>query len=472
MIMKVFNTLTRKKEEFKPLVAGKVSMYVCGPTVYNYIHIGNARSVIAFDTIRRYFEYRGYDVKYVSNFTDVDDKMINEARKEHTTVAELAERYIKAFMEDTEALNIQPAALHPRATHEIKEIIGFVQDLIDKGYAYEVDGDVYYRARKFPNYGQLSDQNIAELEEGASEHINEEEQNKKEDPIDFALWKAQKEDDEIAWNSPWGKGRPGWHIECSVMSTTYLGDTIDIHGGGQDLEFPHHENEIAQSEAKTGKKFVNYWMHNGFVTVGKKQEKMSKSLHNFVTVHDILKQIDPQVLRFYMSSVQYRRPINYSKNGLKQAETVLKRYQNTLRNLEARLQDETDSLEDSILRDNFTQAKAEFIEAMDDDFNVQNALSVMYDFTSTLNTHLQEDKVDKPALKRAKKILIDWLEIFGVNFNENQAEDDTDIEKMISERDAARKNKDWAESDRLRDRLQARGIVIEDTPQGTRWHRA
>ncbi len=470
--MKVFNTLTRKKEEFKPLVAGKVSMYVCGPTVYNYIHIGNARSVIAFDTIRRYFEYRGYDVKYVSNFTDVDDKMINEARKEHTTVAELAERYIKAFMEDTEALNIQPATLHPRATHEIKEIIGFVQDLIDKGYAYEVDGDVYYRARKFPNYGQLSDQNIAELEEGASEHINEEEQNRKEDPIDFALWKAQKEDDEIAWNSPWGKGRPGWHIECSVMSTTYLGDTIDIHGGGQDLEFPHHENEIAQSEAKTGKKFVNYWMHNGFVTVGKKQEKMSKSLHNFVTVHDILKQIDPQVLRFYMSSVQYRRPINYSEDGLKQAETVLKRYQNTLRNLEARLQDKTDSLEDSILRDNLTQAKAEFIEAMDDDFNVQNALSVMYDLTSTLNTHLQEDKVDKPALKRAKKILIDWLEIFGVSFNENQAEDDTDIEKMITERDAARKNKDWAESDRLRDRLQARGIVIEDTPQGTRWHRA
>ena len=470
--MKVFNTLTRKKEEFKPLVAGKVSMYVCGPTVYNYIHIGNARSVIAFDTIRRYFEYRGYDVKYVSNFTDVDDKMINEARKEHTTVAELAERYIKAFMEDTEALNIRPATLHPRATQEIKEIIDFVQDLIDKGYAYEVDGDVYYRARKFPNYGQLSDQNIAELEEGASEHINEEEQNKKEDPIDFALWKAQKEDDEIAWDSPWGKGRPGWHIECSVMSTKYLGDTIDIHGGGQDLEFPHHENEIAQSEAKTGKKFVNYWMHNGFVTVGKKQEKMSKSLHNFVTVHDILKQIDPQVLRFYMSSVQYRRPINYSEDGLKQAETFLKRYQNTLRNLEARLQDETDSLEDSILRDNLTQAKAEFIEAMDDDFNVQNALSVMYDLASTLNTHLQEDKVDKPALKRAKKILIDWLEIFGVNFNEKQAEDDTEIEKMIAERDAARKNKDWAESDRLRDELQARGIVIEDTPQGTRWHRA
>ncbi|MDE6555031.1 MAG: cysteine--tRNA ligase [Lactobacillus sp.] len=470
--MKVFNTLTRQKEEFKPLVAGKVSMYVCGPTVYNYIHIGNARSVIAFDTIRRYFEYRGYDVKYVSNFTDVDDKMINEARKEHTTVGELADRYIKAFMEDTEALNIEPATLHPRATHEIQEIIDFVQDLIDKGFAYEVDGDVYYRAKKFPNYGQLSDQNIAELEEGASEHINEEEQSKKEDPIDFALWKAQKEDDEIAWDSPWGKGRPGWHIECSVMSIKYLGETIDIHGGGQDLEFPHHENEIAQSEAKTGQKFVNYWMHNGFVTVGKKQEKMSKSLHNFVTVHDILKQIDSQVLRFYMSSVQYRRPINYSEDGLKQAETVLKRYQNTLRNLDARLEDKQDTLEDSTLRDNLTQAKAEFIEAMDDDFNVQNALSVMYDLASTLNTHLQADKVDKPALKRAKKILIDWLEIFGVSFNEKQAENDDEIEALVAQRDEARKNKDWVESDRLRDELQAKGIVIEDTPQGTRWHRA
>lgn len=470
--MKVFNTLTRQKEEFKPLVAGKVSMYVCGPTVYNSIHIGNARSVIAFDTIRRYFEYRGYDVKYVSNFTDVDDKMINEARKEYTTVGELADRYIKAFMEDTEALNIEPATLHPRATHEIKEIIDFVQDLIDKGFAYEVDGDVYYRAKKFPNYGQLSDQNIAELEEGASEHINEEEQNKKEDPIDFALWKAQKEDDEIAWDSPWGKGRPGWHIECSVMSTKYLGETIDIHGGGQDLEFPHHENEIAQSEAKTGQKFVNYWMHNGFVTVGKKQEKMSKSLHNFVTVHDILKQIDPQVLRFYMSSVQYRRPINYSEDGLKQAETVLKRYQNTLRNLDARLEDKQDTLEDSTLRDNLTQAKAEFIEAMDDDFNVQNALSIMYDLASTLNTHLQKEQVDKPALKKAKKLLLDWLEIFGVSFNEKQAENDDEIEALVAQRDEARKNKDWAESDRLRDELQAKGIVIEDTPQGTRWHHA
>ena len=295
LAVKVFNTLTRQKEDFKPITPGQINMYVCGPTVYNYIHIGNARSVIAFDTIRRYFEYKGYKVNYVSNFTDVDDKMINEAREEHTTVPKLADKYIRAYLEDTEALNIEKATLHPRATHEISEIIAFVEDLIKKGYAYEVDGDVYYRAKKFPNYGKLSDQNIEQLEEGASEHINDEEQKRKEDPIDFALWKAQKEEDEIAWDSPWGKGRPGWHIECSVMSTKYLGDTIDIHGGGQDLEFPHHENEIAQSEAKTGKKFVNYWLHNGFVTVGKKEEKMSKSLHNFVTVHDLIKIVDPQV---------------------------------------------------------------------------------------------------------------------------------------------------------------------------------
>ena len=470
--MKVFNTLTRKKEEFKPLAAGKVSMYVCGPTVYNYIHIGNARSVIAFDTIRRYLEYRGYDVNYVSNFTDVDDKMINEAKKENITVPELAERYINAYLEDTKALNIEPANLHPRATHEIKEIIAFIKDLIDKGYAYEVDGDVYYRAKKFANYGQLSDQNIAELEEGASEHINSSEQDKKEDPIDFALWKAQKEPTEIAWESPWGMGRPGWHIECSVMSTKYLGDTIDIHGGGQDLEFPHHENEIAQSEARTGQKFVNYWLHNGFVTVGKKQEKMSKSLHNFVTVHDILKKIDPQVLRFYMSSVQYRRPINYSEDGLKQAETVLDRYQNVLRNSQNRLNEETDSVISEDLRTNLNTAQNEFIEAMDDDFNVQNALSVMYDLVSKVNSHLSQEQVDKEALTEFIDIFKQWLLIFGVIFQEQNGSDDEKIDKMVAERDEARKNKDWATSDRLRDELNEMGIILEDTAQGTRWHRA
>lgn len=470
--MKIYNTLTRQKEEFKPLVAGKVSMYVCGPTVYNYIHIGNARSVIAFDTIRRYLEYKGYDVNYVSNFTDVDDKMINEARAEKISVPELADKFIDAYLEDTKALNIKNADMHPRATHEIEDIITFVQDLIDKGYAYEVDGDVYYRAKKFKDYGQLSDKNIAQLEEGASEHISETEQNKKEDPIDFALWKAQKQEDEIAWNSPWGKGRPGWHIECSVMSTKYLGDTIDIHGGGQDLEFPHHENEIAQSEVKTGKKFVNYWMHNGFVTVGKKQEKMSKSLHNFVTVHDLLKKVDPQVLRFYMSSVQYRHPINYSEDGLTQAKTILDRYQTVLRNLDERLTDDTESEKSLEFSQTLNQVKENFEKEMDNDFNVQNALSVMYEFVTEINTHLQKDKVDKETLKQAQELLKQWLLIFGVVFTSVDDLDNEEISALINARNKARKNKDWAKSDELRDKLKEMGIVLEDTPQGTRWHRA
>ena len=473
--MKVFNTLTRKKEEFKPLVPGEVSMYVCGPTVYNYIHIGNARSAIAFDTIRRYFEYKGYKVKYVSNFTDVDDKMINEARSEGITVPELAERFINAYLEDTNALNIEPATLHPRATEEISEIINFVKDLIDKGYAYEVDGDVYYRAKKFKNYGELSDQNIEQLEEGASEHINDTEQNRKEDPIDFALWKAQKTSDEIAWDSPWGKGRPGWHIECSVMSTKYLGDTIDIHGGGQDLEFPHHENEIAQSEAKTGKKFVNYWMHNGFVTVGKDEEKMSKSLHNFVTVHDIIKEVDPQVLRFFMASVQYRRQINYSEENLKQAENVLNRFKNTLTNIDYRLEDDTPSKADESLKQAIRKTKDDFEAAMDDDFNVQNALTAIYDVLPVVNSNSNSEKADKETLKKFKALLSSWLVIFGIDVKKLTAKvataDDVKIDKLVKKRDEARKNKDWAASDKLRDELKNMGVTIQDTPQGTRWTR-
>ncbi|EEJ71152.1 cys-tRNA synthetase [Lactobacillus ultunensis DSM 16047] len=475
LAVKVYNTLTRKKEEFKPLVPGQISMYVCGPTVYNYIHIGNARSAIAFDTIRRYFEYKGYKVKYVSNFTDVDDKMINEARAEGTTVPKLAEKFINAFLEDTTALNIEPATLHPRATHEINEIINFVKVLIDKGYAYEVDGDVYYRARKFKHYGELSDQNIEQLEEGASEHINDEEQNRKEDPIDFALWKAQKEPDEIAWDSPWGKGRPGWHIECSVMSTKYLGDTIDIHGGGQDLEFPHHENEIAQSEAKTGKKFVNYWLHNGFVTVGKDQEKMSKSLHNFVTVHDILKEVDPQVLRFFMASVQYRRQINYSEENLKQAATILDRFKNTLTNIDYRLDDNTASEKSSELVKAIEDTDQKFIAAMDDDFNVQNALTAVYDLLSVVNANANSKKADKDALKQFEEKLTAWLLIFGVDTNklcaQNTGSNDDEIEALVKKRDEARANKDWATSDQLRDQLKEMGITIQDTPQGTRWTR-
>nr|WP_232792113.1 cysteine--tRNA ligase [Lactobacillus crispatus] len=467
--------MTRKKEEFKPLVPGHISMYVCGPTVYNYIHIGNARSAIAFDTIRRYFEYKGYDVKYVSNFTDVDDKMINEARAEKTTVPKLAEKFINAFLADTTALNIEPATLHPRATHEINDIITFVKSLIDNGYAYEVDGDVYYRAKKFKHYGQLSDQNIEQLEEGASEHINDTEQSRKEDPIDFALWKAQKEPDEIAWDSPWGKGRPGWHIECSVMSTKYLGDTIDIHGGGQDLEFPHHENEIAQSEAKTGKKFVNYWLHNGFVTVGKDQEKMSKSLHNFVTVHDILREVDPQVLRFFMASVQYRRQINYSDENLAQAATILDRFKNTLTNINYRLADDTASEESAELAQAIMATNEKFEQAMDDDFNVQNALTAIYDLLPVVNANANAARADKQGLQKFKEKLASWLLVFGVDTNKlcvkNAGSNDDEIDALVKKRDEARANKDWATSDQIRDQLKEMGITIQDTPQGTRWTR-
>jgi cysteinyl-tRNA synthetase len=475
LAVRVYNTLTRKKEEFKPLVPGHISMYVCGPTVYNYIHIGNARSAIAFDTIRRYFEYKGYDVKYVSNFTDVDDKMINEARAEKTTVPKLAENFINAFLADTTALNIKPATLHPRATHEINDIIAFVKSLIDNGYAYEVDGDVYYRAKKFKHYGQLSDQNIEQLEEGASEHINDTEQSRKEDPIDFALWKAQKEPDEIAWDSPWGKGRPGWHIECSVMSTKYLGDTIDIHGGGQDLEFPHHENEIAQSEAKTGKKFVNYWLHNGFVTVGKDQEKMSKSLHNFVTVHDILREVNPQVLRFFMASVQYRRQINYSAENLAQAATILDRFKNTLTNINYRLADDTASEESAELAQAIMATNEKFEQAMDDDFNVQNALTAIYDLLPVVNANANAARADKQELQKFKEKLASWLLVFGVDTNKlcvkNAGSNDDEIDALVKKRDEARANKDWATSDQIRDQLKEMGITIQDTPQGTRWTR-
>lgn len=468
--MKVFNTLTNKKEEFKPLQAGKVSMYVCGPTVYNYIHLGNARSVIAFDTIRRYLEYRGYQVKFVSNFTDVDDKMINEARCLGITVPELAEKFIAAFKEDTKALNVEPATLNPRATHEIPAIIAFVQKLIDKGHAYQAGSDVYYRTRKFKHYGELSKQNLDQLEEGASERLNPDEQTKKEDPLDFALWKGQKEPDEIAWHSPWGKGRPGWHIECSVMSTKYLGDTLDIHGGGADLTFPHHENEIAQSEAATGQKFVDYWLHNGFVTVGKEETKMSKSLHNFITVREALKQYDPQALRFFMASVQYRRPINFSKDNIDQAGIIVQRFQNILSSAEFRIDDQTDSKEDPGLAAALTKAEADFKTAMDDDFNVQNALTAIYSLLTQVNDALAREQVDKAVLRQFVQDLTAWLQIFGLDFSKKD-EGDAAIEELVKKRAVARKNKDWATSDAIRDQLKEMGITVLDTPQGTRWQR-
>ena len=470
VMLTIYNTLTHKQEEFKPLTPGVVNMYVCGPTVYNYIHIGNARSAIAFDTVRRYLEFKGYKVNYVSNFTDVDDKMIKAAHEQGITVPQLADKYIKAFMEDTKAINIEPATMHPRATQNIPEIIEFVQGLIDKGYAYEKDGDVYYRARKFKDYGQLSGQSIDDLEVGASEHVSADEVNKKEDPIDFALWKAAKPG-EINWDSPWGKGRPGWHIECSVMSTKYLGKTIDIHGGGQDLEFPHHENEIAQSEAETGQKFVRYWMHNGFVTIGKDNEKMSKSLHNFITVHDIIKQVDPQVLRFFMATTQYRRPIQYSKDNLIDAKNNLDHIQTAFDNLTYRQKDAQEG-DDAEVAKKLAEFKQAYIEAMDDDINVQNGITVVYELVKYANIYAQQETVKSDALTAIKDLIVSLVSVFGVKLSSNNNElNDEHIQELIDERNEARKNKDFARSDQIRDDLKKQGIILEDTPQGTRFKR-
>lgn len=469
-MLTIYNTLTRKQEEFKPQTPVVVNMYVCGPTVYNYIHIGNARSAIAFDTVRRYLEFKGYKVNYVSNFTDVDDKMIKAAHEQGITVPQLADKYIQAFMEDTKAINIEPATMHPRATENIPEIIKFVQGLIDKGYAYEKDGDVYYRARKFKDYGQLSGQSIDDLEVGASEHVSADEVNKKEDPMDFALWKAAKPG-EINWDSPWGKGRPGWHIECSVMSTKYLGKTIDIHGGGQDLEFPHHENEIAQSEAETGQKFVRYWMHNGFVTIGKDNEKMSKSLHNFITVHDIIKQVDPQVLRFFMATTQYRRPIQYSEDNLIDAKNNLEHIQTAFDNLTYRQKDAQDGA-DPVITQKLADFKQSFTEAMDDDINVQNGITVVYELVKFANVYAQQEEVKADALTEMKNLIAELVSIFGVKLASSDNElNDEHIQALIDERNEARKNKDFARSDQIRDELKAQGIILEDTPQGTRFKR-
>ena len=467
-MLTIYNTLTRKKEEFKPLHPGVVNMYVCGPTVYNYIHIGNARSAIAFDTVRRYLEFKGYKVNYVSNFTDVDDKMIKAAHEQGITVPQLAEKYINAFMEDTTAINIEPATLHPRATENIPDIIKFVSGLIDKGYAYEKDGDVYYRARKFKHYGQLSGQSIDDLEVGASEHVSTDEVDKKEDPMDFALWKAAKPG-EISWDSPWGKGRPGWHIECSVMSTKYLGKTIDIHAGGQDLEFPHHENEIAQSEAENGQQFVRYWMHNGFVTIGKDNEKMSKSLHNFITVHDIIKQVDPQVLRFFMATTQYRRPIQYSEDNLVDAKNNLDHIQTAYDNLTYREQD-AQAGGDAEVDAKLAAFKQRFTDAMDDDINVQNGIAVVYELVKYANVYAQKDQVNADALAALKSTLATLMSVFGVKLtaSDNQIDDDQ-IKQLIEERNEARKNKNFARSDQIRDDLKKQGIILEDTPQGTRY---
>ncbi|MEF7609086.1 cysteine--tRNA ligase [Enterococcus casseliflavus] len=468
-MIKIYNTLTREKEVFQPLEEKKVKMYVCGPTVYNYIHIGNGRSTVSFDTVRRYFEYRGYTVDYLMNFTDVDDKIIRAAKELGTTAPEVAERFINAFNEDTAALNVKPATMNPRVMDHIEDIIAFIAALVEKGYAYPVNGDVYYRTRKFAHYGQLSDQSIDELEVGASQRTGEE-QKIKEDPLDFALWKAAK-GDEIAWESPWGAGRPGWHIECSVMATKHLGETIDIHGGGQDLTFPHHENEIAQSEAKTGKTFANYWMHNGYVTIGEDEEKMSKSLGNFVTVHEMVKKVDPQVLRFFLATTQYRRPIKYSETTLHEAQTNLQKLRTTYENAKFRLNSShyqaSDEEVNAAVLEKFEER---FVKEMDDDFNAANGITVVYELAKWLNLASEDPETDLALLAAGLAKFSEWLTIFGIYFVSEELLDE-EIEQLINERIAARKAKDFARSDQIRDELKEQGIILEDTPQGTRWRR-
>ncbi|MGY3778301.1 cysteine--tRNA ligase [Isobaculum melis] len=467
-MIQIYNTLTREKEAFIPIEENKVRMYVCGPTVYNYIHIGNARSTVAFDTIRRYFEFRGYEVNYVSNFTDVDDKIIRVAKELEMTAPDVANRFIEAFYQDTEVLGVKKATCNPRVMENIPEIIAFIEALIEKEYAYISAGDVYYRTRKFEGYGKLSDQSIDELETGASNRLNDMEASKKEDPLDFALWKASKEG-EISWEAPWGSGRPGWHIECSVMATKYLGDTIDIHGGGQDLTFPHHENEIAQSEAKTGHPFAHYWMHNGFVTMD--DEKMSKSLGNFVLVHDMVKEIDPQVLRFFMATTQYRRPIKYSEGTIEDAKNNLNKLKIAYDNLHYRLADAEEQLAtDQTFLDKIEHLQAAFITEMDDDFNTANGMTVMYEFAKMLNLYSEETVVSKVVITKMLEIYQNLLAIFGIQVGAEELLDDK-IEELIQERNDARANKNFARSDEIRDLLKEQGILLDDTPQGTRWRR-
>lgn len=466
--MKIYNTMTRKKEEFIPLEEGKVKMYVCGPTVYNFIHLGNARPFTVFDTLRRYFEYRGYEVTYIQNFTDVDDKIIKRSHEEGISPEEVAEKYIKEYFIDCDGLGIKRATVHPQVTDNIENIIVFVQDLIDKGYAYEAGGDVLFRTRKFEEYGKLSHQNIEELELGARIDVDD----KKEDPLDFVLWKAKKEG-EPGWQSPWGEGRPGWHIECSVMSNRYLGNTIDIHAGGQDLQFPHHENEIAQSECRNGHTFARYWMHNGYINVD--GEKMSKSLGNFFTVRDISEKYDLGLVRFFLLATQYRNPVNFSDTVLEQAKAGLERLTNARDNAEFIL----GNLDDSGLRDEEKDLAAgldkyrnRFIEAMDDDLNTADAISVIFELAKFMNTNIS-DQSSKEFVQLNLDIFNELTGVLNIA-NKSVEEDDSlsqKVEDLIAKRAQAKKEKNFALADQIRDELAAMGIAIEDTRQGVKWKR-
>ena len=467
--MKIYNTLTRQKEEFVPVHPGKVGMYVCGPTVYNYIHIGNARPMIIFDTVRRYFEYKGYEVNYVSNFTDVDDKIIKKANEEGVTATEIAERYIKECKQDMEALNIKPATHQPRATEEIGGMIKMIQTLIKKGHAYEVDGTVYFKTRSFKDYGKLSKKNIDDLEAGHREIKVTGEEGKK-DPLDFVLWKPKKEG-EIAWDSPWGEGRPGWHIECSEMSKKYIGDTIDIHAGGEDLIFPHHENEIAQSEACNGEKFANYWMHNGFLNINNK--KMSKSAGNFFTVREIGEKYPLQVIRFFMLSAHYRTPLNFSDTLVESAKTGLDRILTAIdlcREMAAKEETGSLSKEETEHIANIEVLVKKFEDAMEDDFNTADAVSAIFEIVRESNSTVKDFSAD--YAKKILKVLEDLCSVLGIETTEEEEILDEEIEKLIEERQAARKNKDFARADEIRDQLLEQGIVLKDTREGVKWSRA
>lgn len=465
-MIKVYNTLTKKKEEFNPLVAGKVKMYVCGPTVYNFFHIGNGRTFIVFDTIRRYFEYRGYEVEFVQNFTDIDDKMIKRANEENTTVKEVGDKYIKEYYEDADNLNIERATVNPRATEYITQIIDFVKGLVDKGFAYEVDGDVYFSTKKFGDYGKLSGQNIEDLQSGARISIDE----RKKDPMDFAIWKVQKPG-EPAWKSPWGMGRPGWHIECSCMAKNILGDTIDIHAGGSDLAFPHHENEIAQSEALTGKTFANYWLHSAFVNVN--NQKMSKSLNNFLTARAALEKFDADVIRFLMLSAHYRQQLNFSEELLLSAKASVERIYNTIYNLE-NLLDEVRTThitdEEKKYLQSLNKYKEKYIEKMDDDFNTADAITAIFDLIKDVNINVNIDS-SKELITGCLNLIRELGKPLGMLQKSTKVNLDDEIQKLVNERQQARKDKNWALADKIRDDLKSRGIVLEDTPQGIRWHK-
>ncbi|MDR7318506.1 cysteine--tRNA ligase [Brevibacillus nitrificans] len=467
MSIQLTNTLTRRKEPFVTIEPGKVKMYVCGPTVYNYIHIGNSRPAIVFDTLRRYLKYRGYEVTFVQNITDVDDKLIRVANEEGTTVKEVADRFTDAFNEDLRSLNVLPPDIQPRVMQTIPEIITFVEGLIEKGFAYESEGDVYFRTGRFSEYGKLSHQPLDDLQAGARVEINE----KKEHPLDFALWKAAKPG-EVAWSSPWGEGRPGWHIECSAMALKFLGEEIDIHAGGTDLVFPHHENEIAQSECFTGKVFARYWLHNGMLNIN--NEKMSKSLGNFLLARDLVQKFGGQLIRFFMLLGHYRNPINFSDDLLEQASNGLERIKTAYNNLSYRLglaRDEEPNGQAEEQARIIGELRERFITEMDDDLNTANAITVLFDVVKEANLYMRQENVGKSEIQAYKDLLVELTGVLGLILEQEEGLLDSEIDALIEERTEARRARNFARSDEIRDLLAAKGIVLEDTPQGVRWRR-